>query len=255
MLLQWDKLLATEVFHYFLVFTRFAAAFGFMPFFASTYVPRRIRLLFALAVCFAVTPLLSPLLPAMPQSVGGLFYIIIIEVTIGLFLGFFPYFILAAVDLTGQVSAQATSFANATAFDPTTQVQSTVLTTFLTLIALVLIAVTGVYQIMFTGIVASYKLFPVGQEVLLGDMSKTLAQTLQSAFVCGFKISAPFILMMIVLYSAMGVMSRLMPQLNILFVMMPLQVYLGLALLMMSLPLMMMWFLRYFEDLIKNFAL
>ena len=61
--------------------------------------------------------------------------------------------------------------------------------------------------------------------------------------------------MMIVLYSAMGVMSRLMPQLNILFVMMPLQVYLGLALLMMSLPLMMMWFLRYFEDLIKNFAL
>ena len=123
--MRWDNLLSAEIFHYFLVFTRFAAVFGFMPFYASSYVPQRIRLLFALAVCFAVTPILSPLLPAMPANVGMLFYCIVIEITIGLFLGLFPYFLLASIDLTGQMSAQAISFANATAFDPTTQSQST----------------------------------------------------------------------------------------------------------------------------------
>ena len=61
--------------------------------------------------------------------------------------------------------------------------------------------------------------------------------------------------MMIVLYSAMGVTSRLMPQLNILFIMLPVQIYLGLGLLMTCLPLMMIWFLRYFEEQIKSFAL
>lgn len=253
--MRWDNLLSAEIFHYFLVFTRFAAVFGFMPFYASSYVPQRIRLLFALAVCFAVTPILSPLLPAMPANVGMLFYCIVIEITIGLFLGLFPYFLLASIDLTGQMSAQAISFANATAFDPTTQSQSTVVATFLTLLALVLIVSTGIYQIMFSGIVASYKLFPPAQPVLFSDMSKTLVEALQTAFVCGFKISSPFILMMIVLYSAMGVTSRLMPQLNILFIMLPVQIYLGLGLLMTCLPLMMIWFLRYFEEQIKSFAL
>ena len=253
--MRWDKLLSAEVFHYFIVFVRFAAAFGYMPFYASSYVPRRIRLLFALAVSFAVTPLLGPLLPDVPADVAGLFGMILIETTVGLFLGLFPYFLLSAVDLTGQVAAQASAFASATAFDPTTQAQSTVLTTFLTLTALLLIVSTGVYQIMFSDIVASYKIFPVGEPVVFGDMSKTLAQTLQAAFVCGFKIGSPFILMMIVLYTAMGVMSRLMPQLNILFIMMPVQVYLGLSLLMVCLPLMMMWFLRYFENEIKTFAM
>ena len=54
--------------------------------------------------------------------------------------------------------------------------------------------------------------------------------------------------MIVVLYSSMGIMSRLMPQLNILFIIMPLQVYLGLALMMVTLPAVMRWFLRFFDD-------
>ena len=61
--------------------------------------------------------------------------------------------------------------------------------------------------------------------------------------------------MIVLLYSSMGVMSRLMPQLNIMFVVMPLQVWLGLALTMVSLPMMMWWFLEFFQDGLRPFAL
>ena len=162
---------------------------------------------------------------------------------------------LSAVDLAGTVAAQASGFANATAFDQTSQVQSTVLTTFFTLIALLLIVVTGVYQTMLSAAVGSYKAFVPGQALIFGDMAKSLVETLSASFVYGFKIASPFVIMMIILYSAMGVMSRLMPQLNILFVMMPFQVYAGMSLLMVCLSMMMMWFLRYFEQQIARFAM
>ena len=149
----------------------------------------------------------------------------------------------------------ATSFSNATLLDPQTNVQSTVLTGFLTLCAVLLIVVTNLHHVMLGAVLASYRTFPAGQPLLTGDMSQMLAKTLGAAFTYGFQIGSPFIVMIILMYSSMGVMSRLMPQLNIIFIVMPLQVYLGLALLMVSLPMMMWWFLEFFRDNLRLFAL
>lgn len=251
----WDKLLSLEIYHFLFVFARLSAAFLFMPFFASKYIPARIRLIFALTLSVLLTPLLSKLMPPAPESILELFRLLLIEVTAGLFLGLFPFFLLVAIDLIGTSASQATSFSNATAFDPTTNVQSTVLTNFLMLIAILLIVVTNLHHVMLGSVIASYGLFPPGQALLVGDMTKMLGQTLTTAFNYGFQIGSPFIIMMVLLYSSMGVMSRLMPQLNIMFIVMPLQVYLGLALLLISLPLMMYWFLRYFEDNVRLFAM
>ena len=99
------------------------------------------------------------------------------------------------------------------------------------------------------------KTLSAGSSLLTGDMSEMLAKTLGAAFTYGFQISSPFIVMIILMYSSMGVMSRLMPQLNIIFIVMPLQVYLGLALLMVSLPMMMWWFLEFFRDNLRLFAM
>lgn len=254
-MLRWDKLLAQEVFEFVFVFTRLGGAFLFMPVFASTYIPRRIRLLFAVITALMLTPVLSKLIPEMPESVLELARLLIVEATVGLFLGIFPYFLLAALDLAGTAVSSATGFSSATAFDPTTNVQSTLMTSFLTLTGLVLIVVTDTHYIMLGSVVASYSVFPAGGFLPVADMSEQLASALSMAFKYGFQIGSPFIIMTILLYSSMGVMSRLMPQLNIMFVVMPLQVYLGMALLMISLPLMMRWFLSYFEDGVRLFAM
>ncbi len=254
-MLRWDKLLAQEVFEFVFIFTRLSGAFLFMPVFASRYIPRRIRLLFAVILALMLMPVLSKLMPEMPDNVLELARLLIIEATVGLFLGLFPYFLMSALDLVGTAASQATGFSNATAFDPTTNVQSTLLTTFLTLTGLVLIVVTDTHYIMLGSLIASYDLFPPGQNLMTGDMASQMASGLSKAFLYGFQIASPFIIMTVLLYSSMGVMSRLMPQLNIMFVVMPLQVYLGMALMMISLSLMMRWFMAYFEDGIRPFAM
>ena len=253
--MDWEKLLSVELYHFLFVFARLSGAFLFMPFYSSVYVPRRIRLLFALTLAVMLTPVLSGNFPTPPANVPELFRLLLIEITVGVFLGLFPFFLMTAVDLVGVNASMATSFSNATLLDPQTNVQSTVLTGFLTLCVLLLITTTNLYQVLLGSVLASYDLFPVGKSLMTGDMMNTLAKTLSAAFTYGFQISSPFIIMIILVYSSMGVMSRLMPQLNIIFIVMPFQVYLGLALLMVSLPVMLWWFTDFFRNTFLHFAL
>lgn len=253
--MDWERLVSLELYHFLFVFARLGGAFLFMPFYASVYVPTRIRLIFVLTIAVMLTPVLGAELPVPPQNVPELFRLLLIEITVGVFLGIFPYFLMTAIDLAGVNAAMATSFSNATLLDPQTNVQSTVLTGFLTLCAVLLIVVTNLHHVMLGAVLASYRIFPAGQSLLTGDMSQMLAKTLGAAFTYGFQIGSPFIVMIVLMYSSMGVMSRLMPQLNIIFIVMPLQVYLGLALLMVSLPMMMWWFLEFFRDNLRLFAL
>lgn len=44
-----------------------------------------------------------------------------------------------------------------------------------------------------------------------------------------------------------------MPQLNIFFLSLPLQIYLGLGLLFITAPVMIIWFTKYFEDGVQQF--
>lgn len=253
--MDWERLVSLELYHFLFVFARVGGAFLFMPFFSSTYVPNRVRLLFALALAVVLTPSLGQYLPPAPQNVPDLFRLLLLETTVGVFLGMIPFFLMTAIDLTGVNAAMATSFSNATVLDPQTNVQSTVLTSFLTLTAVLMIVAADLHHVMLGAVLASYKTFPAGQSLLTGDMTRTLARTLGAAFTHGFEIGSPFIVMIVLLYSSMGVMSRLMPQLNIMFVVMPLQVWLGLALTMVSLPMMMWWFLEFFQDGLRPFAL
>ena len=253
--MDWEKLLSLELYHFLFVFTRLSGAFLFMPFYASVYIPTRVRLIFALTLAVMLTPVLSGQLPPPPANVLELFRMLLIEITVGVFLGIFPFFLMTVIDLAGVNASMATSFSNATLLDPQTRVQSTVLTGFLTLCSLLLIVTTDVYQILLGSVLASYDIFPVGASLLTGDMMQALAKALSAAFTYGFQISSPFIVMIILIYSSMGVMSRLMPQLNIIFIVMPLQVYLGLALMMVSLPVMLWWFMDFFRNTLLHFAL
>ena len=52
--MDWERLVSLELYHFLFVFARLGGAFLFMPFYASVYIPARIRLIFVLAI--AVMP-------------------------------------------------------------------------------------------------------------------------------------------------------------------------------------------------------
>ncbi len=107
---------------------------------------------------------------------------------------------------------------------------------------------------MLSAVIDSYTLFPVGAPLPIEDFSDFMSQTLNQSFIMGFKIGSPFIAFSIIFYVGMGLVSRLMPQLNIFFLSLPLQIYLGAGLLLITTPIMILWFIKYYEEGLERFV-
>ncbi len=248
------QLFTLEIYAFMTIFLRVGSAILVMPGFMTSYVSTRIRLSVALALTLVLIPLLSTRLPVPPTDFGSFLTTCIFEITYGLFMGLCMQFLYAALSLVGNFAGQAIGFSNAQMFDPTFQTQSIVLESFLSIIALTVIFITDLHHLMISAIVDSYVLFPVGSDLPIDNFAEFLSKSLNNSFIMGFKIASPFIAFTIIFYSGMGLLSRLMPQLNIFFLSLPLQIYLGLGLLFMTVPIIIVWFTRYYENGLMKFV-
>lgn len=242
------ELIALDVFQVLLVFTRVGAAIMTMPGFGGTVVPRQARLAIAMGISLLVVPLVGAGLPAMPNNVPDLFLLLIQEVAVGAFLGMMAQAMMSALNLAGTFIAMQSSLANVFVQDPITQQQGNLLPSFFANIALVLIFITNIHHLMLQAVFASYELFRVGAVLPVGDMANALTDTVAKSFALGMQLAGPVIVFAIIFNVGLGVVSRLMPQMQVFFVALPLQVMGGLALVMITLPLLMAWFLHFFEN-------
>lgn len=247
------ELLSFELYKFLLIFLRLGSAIMVMPGFRASYVNSQLRLSIALALTVILMPYLNDKLPTIPQNFASVFSMMSLEITYGIFIGIFMQFLIFAVNLAGNLAGQAIGFSNAQMFDPAFQQQSIIIDTFLMIVALTVIFVTDLHHLMITGVIESYELFPVGSRLPVEDLAQSLSQTLNQSFIIGFKLGSPFVAFTIVFYVGMGLLSRLMPQLNIFFLSMPLQIYLGVGLMFMVLPVIIIWFCQYYEEALQMF--
>ncbi|MBN2752060.1 MAG: flagellar biosynthetic protein FliR [Rhodospirillaceae bacterium] len=248
-----EQLLALDIYHFALIFTRLSGAFLALPGFSASFVQVRIRLFIALGVSAALMPLLVDQLPPMPAAVGDLVWLIVYELTIGVFVGAIAQTLIASLHFAGTVVGLTAGLANAFVFDPVSESQGALITGFLNLIAMILIFMTGTHILMLEAVAETFSLFPSGGHLPIGDLADYLARTLAKSFSIGLRLASPFIVFSIVFQTAMGVTARLMPQMNVFFIGLPLQILLALSLMMLVLPSIMLWFMRYYEDSLRAF--
>jgi flagellar biosynthetic protein FliR len=247
-----DEYLSVNLFHFLLVFARLSVVFLLLPGISAAYVPVRIRLLFAVLVTMLVLPIVQSSLPPQPAQAAQLVWLIISEALIGGFLGAIIQIIMAALELAGQMISTATGMANAMVDDPVTEEQSAIMIGFLNLIAVALIFISGVHHFMLMAMVDSYNLFIPNNSLFTRDMLNMATALLDDAFYMGVRLAAPFIVFEMVFQIASGVLARLSPQLNVFFVVLPLQIILGMAILMITLPTMMLIFMQFLDTNLHN---
>lgn len=248
-----QEIVSLEIYKYMLIFMRLGSAIMLMPGFSSSYINMRYRLSIALASCLVLLPFLSESLPPPAPDFLDNIKTCSIEIIYGIFLGMVMQFLFSALNLAGNFAGTAIGFSNAQVFNPSSQTQSLVLESFFSIIALTIIFVSDLHHIMISAVIDSYNLFPAGSPLPTGDFADFLSQTLNTCFITGFKLASPFIAFTIIFYVGMGLISRLMPQLNIFFLSLPLQIYLGLGLLFITLPAIIFWFINYYEDNLHRF--
>ncbi len=87
-----------------------------------------------------------------------------------------------------------------------------------------------------------------------GDVARHITQVVTSAFRIGVQLAAPFLAFGLLFNLGLGILSRLMPQMQVFFVGLPLSILLGLLLLLLVLGAMMGTFTDYMQAVLGRLA-
>ena len=108
---------------------------------------------------------------------------------------------------------------------------------------------------MIRAVVESYLLFEPGVFPMVGDMADVVTRVVADAFRIGLQFAAPIVVVALMFYVLLGLLARLMPQMQVFFIAMPLQIMLGLVILMITMGGAMTWFMREYQDLLSRFLI
>ena len=242
-----DQFLSAGLFAYMLVFARIGAAITLLPGFGEAYVSPRIRLSVALVIALVVTPLVAGQLPELPGSVWAMFLLIFAEVVIGLLFGTTARLLVVGLQTAGMIIAFQTSLASALINDPASAQQGSIIGNFFIAMGVLLIFMTDMHHMLLGGLVDSYSLFAPGVMPPAGDMAEMITQVVAASFNTAMQISAPYIVIGLVFYLGLGLLARLMPQVQVL------QILLSFFVMMLTLSAAMMWFLDRFDATMGGF--
>ncbi len=248
-----SEFLSLNIFSFLLVFARVGSTIMLFPGISSSMVTLRIRITLGLAVALVITPVVMPLLPPQPANVFALLILVGGEVIIGVFLGAITQIMMSALSFAGTIMSMQIGLASALLNDPIMEQQSGIVSNFLTNLAVVLVFVSGLYAMIFQAMAESYYVLAPGQAVPIDDLAFALTRSVADSIRVGLQLAIPLMSVGLVFFAGLGILSRLMPQLQIFFIAMPLQIMLGLSVLMIVLPALMLAFLRFFEDHLAPF--
>ena len=237
-----------------LVFARIGTMVMLLPGFGELSVPVRVRLTVALVLTAVLLPLHRNAYNLDLRSFGPVVVMLAQEILIGAVLGLTARLIISALQIAGSVIAQQLGLGFVTAVDPTQGQQSVIVGNFLTVLGVTLIFATDLHHLVIAALNDSYTLFQPGDIPLLGDMAALTTRTVATAFRIGIQLSAPFLLFGLLFNLGLGILSRLMPQMQVFFVGIPLSILLGFLILLLVIGAMMATFLGAVESVLLLLA-
>ena len=240
--------IAQGVFAYMLTFVRVGTALMLMPGLGDNLVPQQVRLYIALGFTLVIFPITSAFMPDPIPSSVLLFMLIIFEFVTGLFIGTVARILLTALDVAGMIISMMIGLGNAQMFNPIMASQGSLIGAFLSITGITLLFVTNLHHLLLMGVFESYHAFPVGQMLEAESMAEMIAKVVASAFRIGIQMSVPLIIIGTIMYIGMGVLARIMPQIQVFMLAMPLQVLLGLITFGMIAATAILFWLKEFEN-------
>ncbi len=239
---------------YLLAFARIGTMVMLLPGVGELSVPSRVRLTIALVLTAVIMPLNRNTYQIDLQAIGPVMVLLAQEMFVGAVLGLTARLTISALQVAGQVVAQQMGLGFVTAVDPTQGQQGVIVGNFLSVLGITLIFAFDLHHLVIGALNDSYLLFKPGDVPIIGDVAALLSRTVTSAFRIGVQLSAPFLLFGLLFNLGLGLLSRLMPQMQVFFVGMPLSIMVGFLILLLVVGAMMMTFIDYVEIVLRELA-
>jgi flagellar biosynthesis protein FliR len=237
-----------------LMFARIGTMVMLLPGLGELTLPARVRLTLALVLTAVLFPLHRAAFTIDLKSFAPVIGLLGQELFIGAVLGLTARLTVSALQVAGAVVAQQLGLGFITAVDPTQGQQGVIVGNFLTLLGVTLIFATDLHHYVVAALHGSYALFQPGEIPLSGDVAALVTRSTAAAFRIGIQLAAPFLVFGILFNLGLGVLSRLMPQMQVFFVGMPLSILVGFLILLLAIGAMMAVFLGSVENVLHALA-
>lgn len=232
-----------------LVFGRIGGAVSLLPGFGESFVSPHVRVLFAFTFSLLLTPVLQTSLTA-PTSPFEFLNLLVGELLIGFFFAILIRLFTFALETAGSLISFQVGLSAATAFNPAMGQQGSLISGFLMLMGLVLIFTLNLHHLFLASLFKTYTIFPPGQLPDLHDIAESGVEVIGKSFALGVQLATPFIIINILYQFSMGLLNRLMPQMQIFFVSLPAQILLGFTILLATLSAIIMWYFDALKEMV-----
>ncbi len=240
------------IFVLFLIFCRIGSAVMLLPGIGDSNFAPMSRLWFAIAFSFLLSPVLYHSIPKVPENLITVTVLILGEVIIGIFIGTISRILLLSVmHVAGMINAFQSSLSSALMFDPNQGSQGAVIGIFMVVIATTLFLVADLHHLLLQGLVATYELISPGKFPDMAKYADRASYIVSDSFLAGVKIASPLLILGFFMYLAGGIMARLMPNLQIFFLITPVQLGVAFFILMATISSALMWYLNYYQEKIE----
>ncbi len=230
-----------------LVFARMLGFFRFCPIFNRKDFPSLVKIPFALIITIFIVPFLSP--EKCLTECDSFALSLLLNVVVGAMIGYMAQLITIAIDCGAEMINMQMGLSSATALDPTTQSQVSILTKVISLMGiLIFIHLGGIYWL-FKALVRSFEIFPMyASHVPLAQLVKMdlLIKMSSNTLYMGLQIASPILLATLAQDIILGVISRTAPQVNVFQLSFLFKPVLGAAIMVWILPMLMNIIEEYF---------
>lgn len=245
--------LSGHIFAFMLLLCRLGAVMMLFPGIGETYVSPRIRMAFASFLCLLLLGPMLPRLPPLPAAPAEMAQLLVYELVVGLFFGTLIRLLMSTLEATGMLIGMTTGLSSATMMNPALATQSTLPSAFLSTAGLTLIFISGVDHFLIRSAIALYDVFPAGGPFMAGDMAQTVIHVASQSFTVGIELAAPFLIMSLMFFAALGLLQRLMPMIQLFMLSMPAQLWGGLVMLSLTFVGILTLWLQYVDQSVGSF--
>jgi flagellar biosynthetic protein FliR len=211
-----------------LILIRVSVILFMFPFFSARAIPVFSKAGLALIISVILLPVINHKMLVFPDSLWGLAQVMMAEMIVGMTLGLMVQMFFEGVRIMGQFVGFQTGFAIANILDPQSGAQVSILSNMAYLMAMVLFLMLNGHHIVLSAIRESFEIINVGGLSLQREIFQKIVRTSADMFVIAIRIGAPAIGALLFVKVVLGLITKLMPQMNVMIVAFPVQVVVGL---------------------------
>lgn len=215
---------------FFWIFIRVSILFFMLPLFGAKGIPAMWKIGFSFLMAFVLTPV-APRPPAFPQSLFGVAAGVLSEALLGFIMALGVRLLFTSIELGGQFLGFQMGFNMASVMDPQTGGQSSVISQFLYIFAVLVFFVVNGHHLFIMALAQSFQVVPPNTFHLGAPLCNLLIKISGEMFVIGLKLAAPIMIALFLSNLCLGIVARTVPQVNILMIGFPVNIGLGMILL------------------------